>query len=164
MWHLRSNYKRSFLWLLVSPRKSLQAHLLKLNLFLEPPITWKNQQFTPPGLPANFLFFGLTYAMPQVFRCAIVGGVLRYCRCNRDGCYFGCWLIRFQRSFLLLTFYKPLQLVVFFFFRMTILHAESKGNFWCFQVWLSWLAMIYDPLQSKVWRGSGRKDSLGRIT
>lgn len=127
MWHLRSNYKRSFLWLLVSPRKSLQAHLLKLNLFLEPPITWKNQQFTPPGLPANFLFFGLTYAMPQVFRCAIVGGVLRYCRCNRDGCYFGCWLIRFQRSFLLLTFYKPLQLVVFFFFAWQFYMQSQRG-------------------------------------
>lgn len=75
MWHLRSNQKTSFLWLLVSPRKSLQAHLLKLNL----QGTWSHdfQQFTSPGLPANFLFFGLTYAMPQVFRCAIVGGVLR---------------------------------------------------------------------------------------
>lgn len=96
MWHLRSNYKTSFLWLLVSPRKS---PLLKLNLQSHEKISSSPLLVCQPTSCSS--------ASPM--QCLKSLGVplwgVYWDRCNGDGCYFGCWLIRFQRSFLLLTIY-----------------------------------------------------------
>ena len=120
MWHLRSNYKRSFLWLLVSPRKS---PLLKLNLQSHEKISSSPLLVCQPTSCSS--------ASPM--QCLKSLGVplwgVYWDRCNRDGCYFGCWLIRFQRSFLLLTNLLTFAAGCSFFFSRDNFKCSVNGEF-----------------------------------
>lgn len=161
MWHLRSNYKTSFLWLLVSPRKSLQARLLKLNLL-------RNQ-----NCPRFHRFHHMIFSTSNVLVCQPTScssaspmqclkslgvplwGVYSY-RCNLYRWVLLWFLvdpISEELSFVnfFLTCSQPFSFAWHFFsmqshFREFLELPKCD----CFKD-----AMIYDPLQMNVWRGSG---------